>query len=37
MSSAKPEFIEYNGKNIFYLNFTNMAKADVVGYMEEAK
>lgn len=37
MSSVKPEFIEYNGKKIFYVNFSNMKKEDIPTYMEEAK
>ncbi len=37
MSSVKPEFIEYNGKKILYVNFSNMKKEDIPTYMEEAK
>jgi hypothetical protein len=37
MSLAKPEFIEYNGKKIFYLNFSHMKKDDIPAFMEEAK
>jgi hypothetical protein len=37
MFSAKPEFIEHNGKKIFYLNFASMEKNAIPAYMEEAK
>lgn len=37
MSLVKPEYIEYNGKRIFYLNFSHMEKADIPAFMEEAK
>ncbi len=37
MSSVKPEFIEYRGKKVFYLNFSNMGKDTIPAFMEEAK
>jgi hypothetical protein len=37
MPLVKPEFIEYNGKKILYLNFVNMAKLDIPVFLEEAK
>jgi len=37
MSSVKPDFIEYNGKKILYLNFVNMKKEDIPTYIEETK
>ena len=37
MSSVMPEFIDHNGKKIFYLNFSHMAKNDIPVFMEEAK
>lgn len=37
MSSVKPEFIEYRGKKVFYLNFSNMEKNAIPAFMEEAK
>ncbi len=37
MSSVKPEFIEYKGKKILYLNFVNMDKPDIPVFLEEAK
>lgn len=37
MPLIKPEFIEYNGEKILYLNFANMKKEDVPIYMEEVK
>ncbi|HPD56340.1 MAG TPA: hypothetical protein P5294_08440 [Smithellaceae bacterium] len=37
MSAVKPEFIEHNGKKIFYLNFSHMEKDAIPAFMEEAK
>ena len=37
MSSVKPDFIEYTGGKIHYLNFSNMKKEDIPTYMEEVK
>lgn len=37
MSSVKPDFIEYSGKKILYLNFVNMKKEDIPTYIEETK
>src|SRR4030042_4912726 len=37
MSSVKPEFIDHNGKKVFYLNFSQMQKDTIPVFMEEAK
>lgn len=37
MSAVKPEFIDHNGKKIFYLNFSHMEKEAIPAFMEEAK